>query len=118
MGNRRIPLQAASSDWFATLIDSVAHTLDQASFEKWKVSPEEWRTRLAQPFYARIRESLQIEPHPDSAVTARIARMMAYRATEIRWGTDKAHQLGLANDEEIRAAVGAFAAYETTLRRP
>ncbi len=43
---------------------------------------------------------------------------MAYRATEVRWGTEKAHEFGLANDDEIRAAVVAFTKHTELLRKP
>jgi len=109
---------SAANDWLETLVDSVANTLDLQTFAHWKTSPDEWRSRLALPFLSRVRDHLGVEPKVDSALTERIAWVTAYRATEVRWGADRAYEFGLANDGEIHAAATYFGKLEELLKKP
>ncbi len=98
---------AASDSGFDTAVsDSVAATLpkDPAARAKWFDAVSEWQTSLVKPFLDRVHSRLQVTAEPDSALAARLGRILAYRVTEVRWGPDALEDILLRNDPDIRAA--------------
>ena len=87
-----------------------------AARERWLGATEEWRTRLVMPFLATVRARLGVRAEPDSAVAARIGRILALRATQVRYGDEAALDFRLRNDADIRAALGLFAEIPRLLR--
>src|SRR5258705_1388194 len=70
--------------------DSVAHTLalTPAARAAWLDAAAEWRTKLVPPFLARVRSRLGVVAATDSLLDQRLARILAARTTEVRWGLD------------------------------
>ena len=98
---------AASDSGFDTAVsDSVAATLpkDPAARLKWFDAVSEWQASLVKPFLDRVHSRLQVTAEPDSALAARLGRILAYRVTEVRWGPDALEDILLRNDPDIRAA--------------
>jgi hypothetical protein len=52
----------------------------------------------------RVHSRLQVTVEPDSALSARVGRILAYRVTEVRWGPEALDEMLLRNDPDIRAA--------------
>ena len=90
--------------------DSVAQTLaaTPAGLSAWLDARGDWQTKLVQPFLTRVRARFQIAAQPDSATAERIARNLALRVAEVRWGPDAREQFLVHNDPDIRAALGYF----------
>jgi len=89
--------------------DSVAQTLpgDTVAAAAWRGDPTRW-AQLLPPFLDRVRRRLGVAGREDSAQGARIARAMAARVAEVRWGPAAGDALLLASDPEIAAAVAVL----------
>jgi carboxyl-terminal processing protease len=98
---------AADSGWYEAVADSVAAQLpkDPQAKARWFDGQAEWQTALVTPFMARVRTRLGVQTAPDSALTARLGRILAYRVAEVRWGSDAADEFRLRNDPDVRAAM-------------
>ncbi len=96
---------AADSGFLVAVADSAAATLaaDDAGRSAWFGAPERWQALLG-PFLARTRARFGIAATPDSAVAARMARILAIRAVEVRWGVDAMDEFRLGLDPAIRSA--------------
>ena len=57
------------------------------------------------PLLERVRRRLRVTASLDSAQTSRVARYMAARVAEVRWGPGAADELAVMSDPEIAAAV-------------
>jgi carboxyl-terminal processing protease len=102
---------AASDSGFDDAVsDSVAQTLaaTPAALTAWLDAKSDWQTKLVQPFLARVRARFLIAAQPDSSTAERIARNLALRVAEVRWGPDAREQFLVHNDPDIRAALGYF----------
>lgn len=100
---------AADSGILTAIADSVAQSLAAGMTpERWIDSPMEWRNQLIPPLLSRVRGRLGVRADVDSATQARIARSMAARVAEVRWGMDVADDLVLRSDADVAAAVAAF----------
>jgi len=99
---------ASDSGFDDAVSDSVAPLLaaDAASQLRWANSPAEWHTRLLEPFLARVHDHLHTATAPDSALAARLSRILALRAAEFRWGVDAGSEFALRTDPDVRAAMG------------
>jgi carboxyl-terminal processing protease len=97
---------AADSGYDNAVADSVAATLpaDQAARLKWIDAAPDWQKSLVAPFLERVRSKLQVTAQPDSALASRLGRILAYRASEVRWGPQAAEEFLLRNDPDLRAA--------------
>jgi carboxyl-terminal processing protease len=113
-------LVASDSGFDTAVADSVAVTLpkDAAAQAKWIDAVPEWQTSLVQPFMTRVAARLRIKAEPDSALSARLGRILAYRATEVRYGEDAAELFVLRNDPDIRAATGYVGRINDLLTKP
>jgi len=101
---------AADSGWDTAVADSVAQTLPStpAALVRWSIDTIGWRAQLLPPFLARTRAGLHAAALPDSAQAARMARFLAYRVAEVRWGVEAGLTFALRNDGDVRAALAAF----------
>jgi carboxyl-terminal processing protease len=99
---------AVDSGWYETIADSVATLLPKAPAKRleWFDALSEWRTRLVQPLLVRVHGRLGIAATPDSSVLARLGRILAHRASEVRWGAEAGDEFVLHNDPDIQAAMG------------
>jgi len=96
---------ASDSSLDDAVSDSVAQTLprDTVALAAWRSDPGQW-ARLLPPLLDRARRRLGVAARADSAQGARIARAMAARVAEVRWGAGSGESLLLASDPEIAAA--------------
>lgn len=101
---------AADSGFDHAIADSVAATLtaDEASRQRWIAGAADWHTRVVEPFLSRVRRALNVRAELDPAVAQRLARILAYRVTEVRWGDEAALDFRLRNDPDIQAALALF----------
>ena len=101
---------AADSGFLTAVADSVAQTLapGDAAFQAWLAAPDEWRRRLLPPVMARAHARLAVRGEPDSALAARMARSLAARVAEVRWGAEADDALRLHSDPDVAAAVALF----------
>jgi len=101
---------AADSGMDDAVSDSLAHTLPltPAARTAWLTAADEWRAKLVPPFLARVRSRLGVAAVTDSLVDRRLARILAARVAEVRWGTDAREEFLLRNDGTIRAASERF----------
>ncbi len=101
---------ASDSNLDDAVSDSVAASLppDAAARAAWVGDPTGWVSRLLPPFLDRVHKRFDIVPHPNAAQGARIARYMAARVAEVRWGPDASEELLVASDPEIAAAAAAL----------
>jgi carboxyl-terminal processing protease len=109
---------AADSGWIEAVADSAAALLpkDRTAGARWSDNPAEWQTGMVNPFLNRVKERLKVGVDPDSATRGRIGRILAYRASEVRWGPDAAEALQLRYDPDIRVAMGYWDKLESILR--
>lgn len=101
---------ASDSAYDTAVADSFAQALPATSVarERWISDSTTWREALLPPFLARTRTGLQVAAIPDPAQTARIARLLAHRVAEVRWGVEAGVAFALRNDGDVRAAQAAF----------
>ncbi|HEV8264337.1 MAG TPA: S41 family peptidase [Gemmatimonadales bacterium] len=101
---------AADSGFDDAVSDSVAHTLaaTAAAQKAWLHADAEWRVKLVPPFLTRVRSRLGLAAQADSLLERRLARILAARVAEVRWGPDAREEFQVANDPTIRAAVDRF----------
>ncbi|HVX87953.1 MAG TPA: S41 family peptidase, partial [Gemmatimonadales bacterium] len=112
-GPARMPVwfSVASDSAFDTAVaDSVAQTLPNTpqGRERWLTDSAGWERTLLPPFLARTRAGLHAAALPDSLQLARMARILAYRVAEVRWGADAGVAFALRNDPDLGAALAAF----------
>lgn len=108
---------AADSGWTILLADSVATTLPEAptALLQWASDSTGWRSRLLEPLISRVRARLDVHSTPDAASSWRMARSLAARAAEVRWGTEGGRQFLLRSDPDIAAALDALDRYTEIL---
>ena len=108
---------ASDSAFDTAVADSVAQTLPAtaAARGRWLSDSAMWQELLLPPFLARTRSGLHVAAVPDPAQAARIARILAYRVAEVRWGIDAGLAFVLQNDADLRAALALFPRLATLL---
>lgn len=101
---------AADSGMDDAVSDSVAHTLaaTPAARVAWLSADSEWRAKLLPPFLARVRSRFGVTAVADSVLERRLARILAARTAEVRWGPDAREEFLVRNDGTIRAASERF----------
>jgi len=99
---------AVDSGWYEAVADSVATLLPKAPAQRleWFDARAQWQTRLVEPLLVRVHGRLGIVAAPDSVLLARLGRILAHRAAEVRWGPDAGDEFLLRNDPDIQAAMG------------
>ena len=124
-----IPLTAPLPIWWSAatdsgfddaVSDSVATTMPAtpAARAAWLVAESEWRTKLVPPFLTRVRARLGVPAQTDSLLERRLARILATRVAEVRWGADARDEFLLRNDGTIRRAAEQFARLRELLAPP
>jgi carboxyl-terminal processing protease len=108
---------AADSGFDDAVADSVALTLpgDIISRRVWSTAPDQWRAKLLPPFLARVRNRLHVAAQPDSALELRLARILAARAAQVRWGPDAYDEFLLRASADVQAAISYFPHLEALL---
>jgi hypothetical protein len=111
---------AADSGFDDAVSDSVAQTLPAtpAARAAWVTAESEWRARLLPPFLTRVRARLGVAAATDSLLDRRLARILAARTAEVRWGLDAREEFLVRNDRTIRVAVEQFAHLQERLGPP
>jgi carboxyl-terminal processing protease len=111
---------AADSGLDDAVADSFAPTLPvtPAARAAWMNARAEWDARLVAPFLEKVRTRFHVAAQPDSALAARIARNLAVRVAEVRWGPDARDEFLVRNDPDIRAAVAYFPRLPQLLSAP
>lgn len=101
---------AADSGVVDAVADSVAFRMSAADSarQSWTSNPERWDRDLLAPFLERVRGRLHVRAEADSAIAARIARRLAYRVVEVRWGENAASDFALHLDPGVREALARF----------
>jgi len=101
---------AADSGFDDAVSDSVAQTLPPtaAARTSWLTANAEWQTKLLPPFLSRVRSRLGVTAVTDSLLAQRLARILATRVAEVRWGPDAREEFLLRNDHTIRVALEQF----------
>ena len=101
---------AADSGFDAAVRDSVAVTLgaDLDARRAWLTTPAQWRTMLLPPFLTRVRARLKVAAQTDTALDARLARILAARATEVRWGPEAREEFVSRNGPDLQAALSCL----------
>ena len=101
---------AADSGFDDAVSDSVAPTLPAtpAARTAWLTAETEWRAKLLPPFLTRVRARLGVPAVTDSLLDQRLARILATRVAEVRWGPDAREEFLLRNDRTIRVALEQF----------
>ena len=101
---------AADSGFDDAVSDSVAQTLPATAAAKtsWLTADTEWRAKLLPPFLSRVRSRLGVAAVTDSLLDQRLARILATRVAEVRWGPDAREEFLLRNDRTIRVALEQF----------
>lgn len=107
----------ADSAFDTAVADSVAGTLPAtpAARDAWIRDSAGWARTLLPPFLARVRNGLRIAAIPDAGQEATIARIMATRVAEVRWGPAARDALRLRNDADLQAALATFPRLEALL---
>jgi carboxyl-terminal processing protease len=101
----------ASDSGFANAVaDSVALTLPltPAAREVWMTGSDRWRATLLPPFLERVRTRLHVAAEADTALAARLGRILALRAAEVRWGLDARDEFLVRGSPDVRAALAYF----------
>lgn len=111
---------AADSGLEDAVADSFASTLPAtpAARASWMSAQRDWDARLVGPFLERVRSRFRIAAQPDSALANRIARSLAARVAEVRWGSDARDEFLVRNDPDVRAALGYFSRLRQLLVGP
>jgi hypothetical protein len=101
---------AADSGWIEAVADSTAAGLpkDQAQAGSWLNAPERWQASLMQPMMERARARLKVTTEPEETQLARMARILAWRATDVRWGPEAAEQFLVQHDGTLAIAMGKW----------
>lgn len=111
---------AADSGFDDAVSDSVAQTLPATPRARaaWITAESEWRAKLLPPFLSRVRTRLGVVAATDSLLDQRLARILAARAAEVRWGPDAREEFLIRNDRTIRVAMEQFSGLYELLASP
>jgi carboxyl-terminal processing protease len=111
---------ASDSSYDTAVADSVAQTLATTPAERtaWFGDSTRWQATLLPPFLARTRAGLKVVAVPDQAQASRIARNLAYRVAQVRWGAEAGSAFILQNDLDLRASIAIFPRLPVLLAPP
>lgn len=111
---------ASDSLFDEAVADSVAFTLPDSDVERvaWVGSPPRWRELVLPPYLARVRSRLGIAADVETAVADVLARELAARVAEVRWGADARDDVLLRHDPVVAAATAQFARLPDVLAGP
>jgi len=113
-----LPAPAPPPAWFVAasdsnldyaVADSVAAALPSGSeAAAWIGDSAHWTARLLPSLLDRVRKQFGVAPRLDAEPAARIARFLAARVAEVRWGKEARQDLLLATDPDVAAAVAVL----------
>ena len=111
---------AVDSGFHTAIADSMAATLPAtpAGLAAWAADSLRWETALVVPFLARVQQRLGVRTGMAPAVRARIARNLALRTVEVRWGAEAEADFMLQHDPDVTLAVATFARLPQILAAP
>jgi carboxyl-terminal processing protease len=111
---------AADSAFDDAVSDSVAQTLPStaAARSAWLNAENEWRAKLLPSFLSRVRTRLGVAAQTDSLLERRLARILATRVADVRWGPDAREEFLLRNDPTIHVALEQFPRLRELLQAP
>jgi carboxyl-terminal processing protease len=111
---------AADSGFDDAVSDSVAQTLPATAAARaaWLTAESAWRANLLPPFLSRVRTRLGVAARTDSLLDQRLARILATRAAEVRWGPEAREEFLIRNDRTIRIASEQFPKLRELLGSP
>jgi carboxyl-terminal processing protease len=111
---------AADSGFDDAVSDSVAQTLSPAPAARsaWLTAESEWQATLLPPFLARVRARLGVTAATDRLLEQRLARILAARSAEVRWGAEAREEFVIRNDRTIRVAAEQFLRLRALLAPP
>lgn len=111
---------AADTGIYLAVADSVAMTLPagEPGQRAWMTDPGRWDAVLMVPFLERVRATLGIDANPDPASRARMARILAARAAEVRWGSAAGEKFIVATDLDVALAVAQVPKLQLLLATP
>ncbi|NNG15141.1 MAG: PDZ domain-containing protein [Gemmatimonadales bacterium] len=110
---------ASDSSFDHAIADSVAHSLSEATWsaQTWANSASVWEAELLPPFLRRVRARLGVAARTTPGLDRAIARQLAARVAEVRWGSDARDELLLRSDLDVSAALEHIPRLESFLRR-
>jgi carboxyl-terminal processing protease len=111
---------AADSGFDNAVADSVALSLPATPPARaaWLAAPDRWRTTLLPLFLSRVRTRLRVPAQTDSALAVRLARILAARVAEVRWGPDAYDEFVARTSPDVQAAIGYFPRLRELLAGP
>lgn len=111
---------AVDSGFLTAVADSVAASLPAtpAALEAFAADSARWDAALVGPFLARAEARLGVRTAVTPAVRARIARNLALRAVEVRWGPEAEAAFMLRHDPDVVLAVATFPRLAALLAPP
>ncbi len=109
---------ASDSALDVAVADSVAQTLapGPAGRAAWIGDPARWQASLLPPYLERVRQRLGVTAGRHPVLEPWLARQLAARVAEVRWGADAAEELLLRSSADVSAAAQAFATHGHLLR--
>lgn len=111
---------ALDSGFDTAVADSVALSLPAtpAARAAWVTAPDRWRMTLLPLFLSRVRTRLRVSALTDSALDIRLARILAARVAEVRWGPDAYDEFQVRSSADIQAAISYFPRLHELLAAP
>ena len=111
---------AADSGFNEAVSDSFAQALPAtpAARAAWLGAPDRWRATVLPLYLSRVRARLHVAAQSDSALDARLARILAARVAEVRWGPDALEEFLVRSSPDVQAAVGYFPRLPELLAAP
>lgn len=111
---------AADTGIYLAVADSVAMTLPagEPARQAWMNDPQRWDALLMVPFLARVRAVLGVHAEPDAGSRARMARILAARVAEVRWGPAAGEEFITQTDLDVALAVEQMPNLNQLLRHP
>lgn len=111
---------ASDSLFDQAVADSVAFALpdSDAARSEWIASPGRWREQVLALYLARVRSRLGVTAEVDDALADVLARELAARVAEVRWGADARDDLLLRHDPVLGASLAQFPRLPELLASP
>jgi carboxyl-terminal processing protease len=85
--------------------------------DAWAGMDDRWQTILLDPFVALVDARIE-KVSVDATLRPYIARFLAVRFAETRWGNEAAARVRMLTDSEVRSAASQFDSLATRLKRP
>jgi carboxyl-terminal processing protease len=111
---------ASDSLFDQAIADSVAFALPDSDAERdaWIAGSERWRREVLAPYLSRVRDRLGVAAEVDDPLAAALARELAARVAEVRWGAEARDELLLRHDPLLGVALEQFPHLDDLLASP